>query len=256
MLRYAICCLLIAAGVATNSAAAQTTKSAGCNGLPWFGSKDSLNTADLQVAHKDLRVQVNKEGLELRLQLEPDPGWKPVASNGASAGIALQQVGWIHVFACDTGALLQSVEAESSGDPGMFLRFFEVKDVNFDGSLDIGVLREFGAKWGTQTWRVWDRGSRRFVSNEFTKALEQLKSNGLVLDTAQHNIIAGHMTDSTGCGPTKDIYHVEGQRLVPIHEEKTSVGPDGCTLTTLDRVHGNMQRSDVRQFPSLRGSPP
>jgi hypothetical protein len=256
MLRYAIFCLLIAAGVATSPAAAQTGKAAGCNGLPLFGSNDSLNTADLQVANKDLRIQVNTEGFALRLRLEPEPGWKPVASDGSTSDAVLRRVGWIRVFTCDSGVSLQSLEVESSTDPGMFLRFFEVKDVNFDGSLDIGVLREFGAKWGAQTWWVWDPGSRRFVSNEFTKALEQVKSNGLVLDTAQHNIISGHLTDSTGCGPTKDIYHVEGQRLVPIHEEDISVGPDGCTLTTLDWVHGSMQRSDVRRFPGLPGSHP
>jgi hypothetical protein len=80
---------------------------------------------------------------------------------------------------------------------------------------------------------------------------------GLVLDAARHNIIAGHMTDSTGCGATKDVYHVEqGPRLVLIHREEISIDPEGCTLTMLDRVDGSMQRSGVRQFPSLVGSHP
>jgi len=145
MLRHTICRLLIATGIGTSTAAAQTGK-AGCNELPLFGSKDSLNAAGLQVVNKDLRVQVNAEGLEFHLRLDPDRGWKPVDGNGSSAGTVLRRVGWIQVFDCGTGALLQSLEAESSGDPEMFLRFFEVKDVNFDGYLDIGVLREFGAK--------------------------------------------------------------------------------------------------------------
>jgi hypothetical protein len=257
MLRYAICGLLVAAGVAASTSAAQTVKAEGCDGLPLFGATDSLNTPDLRVANKDLKVKVSAEGLELHLRLEPDSRWKPLANNGSSAGTELRRVGWIRVFSCDTGSLLQSLEAESSADPEMFVRFFEVKDVNFDGCLDIGVLREFGAKWGSQTWWMWDATSRRFVSNEFTKELGQVKSNGLVLDAARHNIIAGHMTDSTGCGATKDVYHVEqGPRLVPIHQEDISIGPDGCTLTTLDRVDGSMQRSGVRQFPSLAGSHP
>jgi hypothetical protein len=255
MCRYAICGLLIAAGVATITAAAQTGKAGGCNGIPLFESKDSLNTAELQVANKDLRVQVNAEGLELHLRLEPDRG-KPVVSKPSSGGAVLRQVGLIRVFACDTGALLQSVAAESSGDPGMFVRFFEVRDVNFDGYLDIGVLREFGAKWGSQTWWVWNPASRRFVSNEFTKALGQIKANGLVFDEATHNVTAGHMTESTGCGPTKDIYHVEqGLHLVPIHQENISVGADGCVLTTLDWVDGSMQRHDTR-FPNSPESHP
>jgi hypothetical protein len=118
------------------------------------------------------------------------------------------------------------------------------------------VLREFGAKWGSQTWWVWNPASRRFVSNEFTKALEQIKANGLVFDAATHNITAGHMTESTGCGPTKDIYHVEqGLQLVPIHQENIRVGADGCILTTLDWVDGSMQRHDTR-FPHSPESHP
>ena len=254
MLRYAICNLLIAAAIASSAAVGQTAKAAGCNGLPLFGSKDSLNTPNLQVANQDLRVRVNPE-VELHLRLEPDTGWKPAASDRSSTSAGLRRVGWIRVLACDTGALLQSVEVESSGDPEMFLRFFEVKDVNFDGCLDMGVLREFGAKWGSQTWWVWEPASRSFVSNGFTKALEQVKANGLILDAAWHNIVAGHMTDSSACGPTRDVYHVEGERLVPMHEEDIRVGSDGCTLTILDRVDGVMQRSDVRQFPNLSSHP-
>ncbi len=257
MLRYTICALLIAVGLATSTSALQTTEAAGCDGLLLFGSKDSLNTAELQVANKDLKVQVSAEGLVLHLRLEPDSGWKRLTSDDSSAGTELQRVGWIRVFTCDTGRLLQSLEAESSADPERFVRFFEVKDVNFDGYLDIGVLREFGAKWGSQTWWMWDATSGKFVSNEFTKDLEQVKSNGLVLDAARHNINTGHMTDSTGCGATKDVSHVEqGPHLVLIHREEISIDPEGCTLTMLDRVDGSMQRSGVRQFPSLVGSHP
>jgi hypothetical protein len=149
MRRYVFCCLLIAAGVATSPAAAQTGKAAGCNGLPLFGSNDSLNTADLQVANKDLRIQVNTEGFALRLRLEPEPGWKPVASDGSTSDAVLRRVGWIRVFTCDSGVSLQSLEVESSTDPGMFLRFFEVKDVNWTlgfcgNSVPNGALKPGG----------------------------------------------------------------------------------------------------------------
>ena len=46
--RYAICGLLIAAGLATSSAAQTIAGEAGqCAGLPSFGPNDSLNAVDL-----------------------------------------------------------------------------------------------------------------------------------------------------------------------------------------------------------------
>jgi hypothetical protein len=245
VLRYAIWGLLIMAEL-TASVAAQTTPgvSEHCAGLPSFGPQDSLNTADLQLENKDLRVQVSAGAPELHLRLEPDRGWK------SRAGV-VQHVGRIRIFSCKTRALVQSLDAESSSSPELFLRWFEVRDVNFDDYLDIAVVREFGAKWGSQTWWVFSPASGRFISNDFTQALGQVTANGLELDAARHNIIAPHLTNLTGCGGTKDIYHVEqSRRLVMIHKEDIGIRPDGgCTLTARDRVNGQMQVTKVQQFP-------
>jgi hypothetical protein len=165
---------------------------------------------------------------------------------------AVQRVGWIRVFSCETGAWVQSLEIESSSSPEQFLRWFEARGVNFDGYLDIAVVREFGAKWGRQTWWVFSPALGKFVSDEFTKALGQVSANGLVLDAARRDIIAGHLTSLTGCGATRDIYHVEQGRLVPIHKEDISLRPDGCTLTARDRVNGQMQVTKVQHFPPYR----
>ena len=245
--RYAILGLFIAAGLATSLEAQTKPGEAGhCTGLPSFGPKDSLNVANLQVRNKDLRVQVNAKGPELHLRLEPDPGWK-------SRTDSIQRAGWIRVFSCETGALVQSLEAETLGDPEGFIRFFQVRDVNFDGYLDIAVLREFGAKWGSQTWWVSSPASGKFISNDFTKALGEVSANGLELDPGRHNIIAPHLTDLTGCGATKDIYHVEpNDHLVLMHKEAVDGREGGCTLTTSDRVKGQMQVTKVQQFPPYR----
>lgn len=237
----------MAAGLTTSSAAQAMPNPAGrCAGLPAFGPKDSLNQAELQVGNKDLRVRVSEKGPELYVRLEPDPAWKPGTGND------VQRTGWIRVLSCETGALLQSLEAEGMGGPEHFLRFFEVKDVNFDGYLDLGVLREYGAKWGSQTWWVFSLASGTFISDDFTKALGQVSANGLALDGGRHEIIAPQLTTLTGCGGTRDIYHVEEGRLVLIHKEDVHVGPDGCTLTTRDRVNGQMQVTKVQQFPPYR----
>jgi hypothetical protein len=126
MLRALICGLLMAAGLITSSPS-QTKLVAGyCTGFVSFGSKDSLNTADLRVEIKDLRMRVNAKGPELHLRLEPDPEWKVTID-------AVQRVGWIRVLSCETGALLQSLEVKTRSGPEMLLRFFEAKAVNFDG---------------------------------------------------------------------------------------------------------------------------
>jgi hypothetical protein len=247
MLRSVICGLLIAAGLTTSSPAQTKPGKAGhCAGFPLFGPKNSLNTADLRVENKDLRVQVGAKGPELRVRLEPDPEWKLAID-------AVQRVGWIRIFSCETGDLVQSLEVHSRYDPETLVRFFEARDVNFDGYLDIAVLREFGGKWGRQTWWVFSPASGKFVSDELTKELGQVSSNGLVLDAARRYIVAPHLTDLTGCGRTKDVYHVkQSGRLVLMHKEDISASPNGCTLITHDRVNGQMQVTKVQQFPPYR----
>ncbi|MGO9269103.1 MAG: hypothetical protein ACLQOO_02390 [Terriglobia bacterium] len=260
LVRYVICGLLVAAGVTTSLKAQTQPGEAGhCAGLPSFGPKDSLNTADLKVETKDLRVQVSAKGPELHLRLEPDPGWK-------STTAAVQRVGWIRVLSCETGAVVQSLEVQSACGPECFLRFFEARDGNFDGYRDIAVLRERGALWGSQTWWAFSPGSGKFISNDFTKALSKTSGNGLELDATRHNIIVPHLTGPGRCARTKGIYHVgQSGRLVLIHTEDMKpiwdprhTDAEGnplpgshsvrCTLTTRDRVNGQMQVTKVQQF--------
>jgi hypothetical protein len=251
MFRSTVCGLLMAAGL-TTSLVAQTKpgEPVTCVGLPSFGPGDSLNTAGLRVENKDLRVTVSANGPELRLRLEPDTGWKSATNH-------VQRVGWIRVFSCETGALVESLEAESTSSPEQFLRWFDARDVNFDGYLDIAVVRDFGAKWGRQTWWVFSPALGKFISNGFTKALGQVSANGLELDRARRNIVAPKLTNLTGCGGTKDIYHVEqSDRLVLIHKEDIGArSGGGCTLTTRDRVSGQMQVTKVQRFPPYREPP-
>jgi hypothetical protein len=247
MLRAVTCGLLIAAGLTTSSAAQTKPGERGhCAGFRTFGPNDSLNTVDLRVENRDLRVKVSAKGPELHLRLEPDPEWKSAADS--------VRLGWIRVFSCETGALVQTLEVSGWSTPEFFLRWFEVKDVNFDDYLDIAVVRDFGAKWARQTWWVFSPASGKFISDEFTKELGQVSHNGLVLNAARHAIVASHLTDLTGCGPTKDVYYVEkSRRLVLAHKEDIGASPNGgCILTTRNRVNGQMQVTKVRHFPPYR----
>ena len=251
MIRLAICGLVVVvAGLSTGSTAlAGIAEAQICDGYSAFGPKDSLNQADLKVETKDLRVRLNEKGPDLHLQLEPDPAFRPM-DNG------VQREGWIRVFSCEDGSLIQSLEVKGLAGPEMFLRFFQIGDVNFDGYLDVAALGEFGAKWGRQNWWLFSPAERRFISNEFTRAIGQVTANGLVLDAARRQIIAGQLTNFTGCGETKDVYSVERERLLRVHEEQISVNGDGCTLTTRDRVNGQMRVTKVRHFPPYSPATP
>ena len=121
----------------------------------------------------------------------------------------------------------------------------------------MAVLREFGAKWGRQTWWVFSQALGMFVSDEFTEELGKVSANGLVLDRGRQNIDAPNLTGLTGCGNTRDIYHVEQNRqLVLVHQEIIDASPDGCTLITQDRVNGQMQTTKVQHFPPYREPTP
>jgi hypothetical protein len=238
-----MCGLLLSAGVCS-FAAGQTRIAEGgsCAGLTVFGPKDSLNQAGLELENKDLRVRVNAKGPDLHVQVAPDLSWKQTTN-------AAQRVGWIRVFSCEDGSLLQSLEVESLAGPELFLRFFQVGDINFDGYVDVAVLSESGAQWGRQQWWVFSPAEGKFISNEFTEAIGKVTANGLVLDPEKRQVLAGHLTQLTGCGDTKDIYGVEQDRLVEVHAEEVAVSPRGCTLTTRDRVNGQMQVTNVQHFP-------
>ncbi len=227
-----------------------------CAEFPPFGPKDSLNTADLRLEIKDLRVRVNAKGPELHLQLEPDTSASMSTAN-VGTNAASQRVGWIRLFSCETEALIQSLEVRSLRGPELFLRFFEVRDANFDGYLDIAVLMNSGALWGSQIWWVFSPASGKFISNEFTEALSRIEGNGREFDASRHHIIVPHLLGPGRCSRFQDIYNVEqSSRLVLIHEEGLTPTWDpshsyavGCTLTTRELVNGRMHVTKLERFP-------
>jgi len=243
--------LLVAVGFSTNAAAQnQPGKGGKCTGFLSLGPKDHPWSSDLPPTTKDLRVRINAKGPELHLRVEPNPAWK------SSPG-EVQRLGRILIFSCETGSPVQSLEVESQSTPEMFLRSIEARDINFDGYLDLGIVREFGAKWGRYTWWVFSPAAGKFVSDELTEELGQISANGLELDAAQQNITAPQLTNFTGCGATKHIFHVEQNlHLVPIHREEIDGTAAGCTLTISNRVNGQMKVTKVQHFSPYREAVP
>jgi len=99
----------------------------------------------------------------------------------------LHHVGRIEIS--QAGSLLQTIEVNSIWDDSL-CSFFEMTDVNFDGYLDIAVLRDAGAKWARRDYYVFDSTSGRFVSDSLTEDLAQVKSSGIVPDQEREQIQA------------------------------------------------------------------
>src|SRR5260370_39157383 len=96
-------------------------------------------------------------------------------------------------------------------------------DVNFDGYLDIAVLRDAGAKWMRRDYYVFDPSSGRFVTNALTDDLAQVKSSRIVLNHETEEIRAPFFK---GRCTGEDIYRVENGRLEKIQEQDVTPRDD------------------------------
>ncbi len=82
-------------------------------------------------------------------------------------------------------------------------------DVDFDGVLDLVILREFGAKWGRYDVRRFDVATHAFVENALTRALGELPN--LTVDAPGRRLLA---YDIGPAAPFEQLYRVDGDRLV------------------------------------------
>ena len=170
--------------------------------------------------------------------------------------------GDIEVDACQDGKTLQRL-AIVANQPIDFGATFDASDVNFDGYLDFSVLAAFGGKWGSHAWWVYDPAAGKFVQNELTRELAELRTNGYHIDTEKHEIAVEFLL--AGCPSLVTRYRVEDNRLIKIHEEtgkqvieRGSVPrpvPAGvpCTVTFSDLAGGTLRVTKVRHF--VEGAP-
>ena len=173
--------------------------------------------------------------------------------------------GDIEVARCQDGKRLQLLPILSD-QPLDFGASFHAEDINFDGYLDFSVLTEFGAKWGSRSYWVYDPASGLFVQNALTRELSEncfaaahgecYGASYIDFDPKKHEVLTHHFgIGNTGCGAGADRYRVENNRLVLIHKEEiTKTGtflPRDCEVTLSDLIGGTMRVTGVR-----RGGPP
>jgi hypothetical protein len=182
-------------------------------------------------------VRVKPGGPAFRITIQPFPtsGWTN----------EFVHAGDIAVAACADGSLIQTLPILAA-QPINFGATFQTRDVNFDGFLDISVMKEFAGKWGSDWWWIYDPASGKFVQNELARELSEFKSNGIDFDAKKHEISTHYLI--VACPGVGERYRVEQNRLVKIHQEDSKADENGCKVTVSDLVGGSMRLTGVRVY--------
>lgn len=113
---------------------------------------------------------------------------------------------------------------------------FEVLDLNFDGFLDMRVMRlaPAGESMSYQNW-LWSTDEGKFVA---APGLDGIVSPKFDADDQE---IVSHMTD--GGAKTTDVYAYDGITPVLIHREIDKSGAGSCLRTFYDRVEDELRKT-------------
>lgn len=136
---------------------------------------------------------------------------------GASASFVLRTQrdtdGWLRRAEIDVigapGKAVQTLSFAPECGESVFRAASHLADVDFDGYLDLVVLREHGAKWGRYDVRLFDAKAGRFVESALTRHLGTLVN--LTVDSDRKRIVTYSIGPSD---PFEDVYRVEQGRLV------------------------------------------
>jgi hypothetical protein len=127
---------------------------------------------------------------------------------------------------------------ESRVPPHMRNNGFELLDLNFDGYLDMRVIRDLPAGPNTpyQNW-LWSRGQGKFIASPALDAIT----------APQFDADAQEITSDWRDGAAEhgsDIYAYDGADPVLIHREKDVMSADGsCLRTYYDRIDDELRKT-------------
>jgi len=126
-------------------------------------------------------------------------------------------VGKIEISRIGDKRLLQAIDVTVVEDVSSFTSTFCAEDINFDGYLDLKVLSEHGAKWGSYQYWVFDPVSGKFVTSKLTEQLGEIKANTYVWSSSSRTLRVGFLNlDQARIGET---YQIENAGLTLIEIE-------------------------------------
>lgn len=127
---------------------------------------------------------------------------------------------------------------ESSLTPDIPNNGFELLDLNFDGYLDLRVMRFTPAGPNTpyQNW-LWSKEDGKFIANA---GLDEITSPQF--DAESQEIVSRWRGSAAEHGA--DVYSYDGSAPVIIHRETDKFGDDGaCLRTFYDRIEDELRKT-------------
>lgn len=129
-----------------------------------------------------------------------------------------RHIGRIEVSHQGSSSIHQTIEVRSYADVSWLTKSFEAKDVNFDGYLDFAVIDDFGEKWRSYSYRVFDKASGLFITSRLTEDLSKLRSNTFELNRKSETINVTYAI--TGAGVIGETYKIKNGHLFLVGLEK------------------------------------
>jgi hypothetical protein len=185
-------------------------------------------------------ITINEKLQPYRFHLIPDLG-ADVRDKGR------HQIGRIEISKGSSHSILQVIEVQSYADATWLTKSFRAEDINFDGYLDIAVLDDHAAKWGSLNYWLFDNRTRRFIVNSLAKELKGIKFNEKHLHQKAKEIHVSNLV--AGCADDKRVYKIERAHLILVRAEEHEARDVSCKVTTRERINGKMEVINERNEP-------
>jgi hypothetical protein len=199
---------------------------------------------------KPLLVEIAPGLPPYRLQFISDKG---AAASDAGSSEKVRHVGRIVISRRGSAAIIQTIELESHLPPPDVMKWFDAKDINFDGYLDLAVPFDSGAKWMSFTYWCFDKAKGRFATSALSDELREVRANSIELDPQVDEIDVWHL--GSDCPGLHEIFKIVDGHLVLVRDEKYAPEGKGCILSIEKRIEGKMAVVETRAVPAVQKEP-
>jgi len=161
-----------------------------------------------------------------------------------------RHVGRIEISRRSSAAVIQTIEIESHLPMADAIKWFDARDISFDGYLDVAIPFESGAQWMSFTFWFFDKSQGRFVSGALSDELREIRANSIDVDAQVQEIHAWHL--GADCPGLHEIFKIVDGHLILVRDEKYAPGGNGCVLSIEKRIDGKMAVVETRAVPAVQ----
>jgi len=197
-----------------------------------------------------LLIEIGQGLPAYRLHVIPDQSTEATAAGNSEK---LRHVGRIEVSRRGSAAVLQTIELESHLPAPDVMKWFDAKDINFDGYLDLAIPFDSGAKWMSFTYWCFDKSKGRFLTSVLSEELREVRANSIELDPQVDEIHAWHL--GADCPGLHEIFKIADGHLILVRDEKYAPEGKGCILSIEKRIEGKMTVVETRAVPAVQTEP-